>query len=295
MRFRVRIAGEPGLREVAAESSDEALRLIVAEGLVPLGIAGDDDSLVGRVATLSPATLWRWWREELRGALHALTHRDRLWLDAPELTFSTQLVERSQTPPEPDGITATRRAASGGQTVVLRRATLSPSQHDLIRARFPAQAMPALWTRIDDVPVRLLPPTPPPHQPWPRAWGIAAALLATIPVTTLAGATFLAGQVRVRPPAIVAAPGTNAMLIDGFRRAPASAILAALGQRLPENTRLISASRAPDGQVFVDLATADPDLLRPLLAADPLLARFREVGQAQDEAGFVIRLAGTGR
>jgi len=124
-------------------------------------------------------------------------------------------------------------------------------------------------------------------------------LVALGPLLTIVGANLLrAGvvaetrvieqQVRARHAPQAARDAAAAALRDAVRQPALVATLDRLARALPDDARLVSAAREPNGQLQVEISASDPDLLRGALRRDPLLAILRESGQRRTQDARVV-------
>ncbi|MGV3457586.1 hypothetical protein [Sphingomonas sp.] len=126
-----------------------------------------------------------------------------------------------------------------------------------------------------------------------------AGLVALGPLLTIVGASLLrAGvaaetrgieqQVRARHAPQAAREAAAAVLRDAVRQPALVATLERLARALPDDARLVSAAREPNGQLQVEISASDPDLLRGALRRDPLLVALRESGQRRTPDARVV-------
>lgn len=126
-----------------------------------------------------------------------------------------------------------------------------------------------------------------------------AGVVALGPLLTIVGADALrAGvdadnralesQLRTRTAPQAARGAAAASLRDAVRQPALAATLDRLARALPDDARLVSAAREPDGRIQVEISVSDPDLLRGALRRDPLLAAMRERGQRRTQDARVV-------
>ncbi len=103
-----------------------------------------------------------------------------------------------------------------------------------------------------------------------------------------AGARTLEAQLRSRTAPAAARRDAAAVLRDAVRQPALAATLERLARVLPDDARLVSAARGAEGQLILEIAASDPDLLRGALRRDPMLAAMRESGQRRTADARVV-------
>lgn len=142
-----------------------------------------------------------------------------------------------------------------------------------------------------------------------RKIGLVAALLLSIPVTTLVGARVLtvatdlqrARLAQAATPQLQATAAWRAREEERARLAPIFAqpmigdVAERLARHLPPWASLHSLAVGEDGTLAVEVDVGDPDLLRPAFADDPLLRQLRITSQSRaPERGMRVLLQGKG-
>lgn len=126
-----------------------------------------------------------------------------------------------------------------------------------------------------------------------------AGVLALGPLLTIVGAHALRAGVEADNRALesklrtdtapqAARDAAAASLRDAVRQPALAATLDRLARALPDDARLVSAGRDPDGRIQAEISVSDPDLLRGALRRDPLLATMRERGQRRTQDARVV-------
>ena len=135
-----------------------------------------------------------------------------------------------------------------------------------------------------------------------RAWLAAAAIVATIPLTLLAGAALLTSTTRGRAeglqkklaPRIAAeslarrAEDLRRALRPVVQRRGASDVLEALAARLPVTAYLLSAEQGVDRRLTLSVNSADPDALAARPAEAPQLPGLEMIDQSPAPDGRMI-------
>ena len=130
----------------------------------------------------------------------------------------------------------------------------------------------------------------------------AAALIATGPLATIAGASWLAARARAetarleaasapRRAAAIRAAEARAVLRGAIVAPAVGATLDTLAAALPPEDRLVAAAADGNGTLAVDISTVDPDRLRAALRRSRL-AGLGEAGQRRGEGVLIVRWAG---
>lgn len=120
-----------------------------------------------------------------------------------------------------------------------------------------------------------------------RLWlwlAIGAVLATTVLIGTVAAIRAAriesaTRQLISRAPAPAAGEAEARAVADAFAQPRLATTLAGLSTNLPADTLLAEAARGRDGSLRILIDTADPDAVRPLLAANPWLANFHERAQ----------------
>jgi len=131
-----------------------------------------------------------------------------------------------------------------------------------------------------------------------------AVLILAGPLLTIGGAQVLADQQRAtasrieaevapRIAAAAAAAEARTQMNALLRRRTLGATIETLARALPADATLVRAERNMQGRLALEIATADPDRLRPALRRVPTLARLRNTGQRQADAAMIVLLEGT--
>ena len=139
----------------------------------------------------------------------------------------------------------------------------------------------------------------PDRQPISKPLLAAAALLAAAGITAMLGSWTLALATMWQTQQVLresrgAIARYHDMISDERAKALARPVMTSAGPTeilgrlatiLPAETGVVAAGRDPAGVLRVELETADPDQIRPILARDPLFRSLREAGQAQTGDG----------
>ncbi len=132
-----------------------------------------------------------------------------------------------------------------------------------------------------------------------RRVAVAVALLiAAGPLVTLLGADLLAGRARSDAarlsaglaPRMAAEHGAEQARVQmgaAIARPMLGSTLEAVARALPANAAVVRAERMRDGALELEIATPDPDQLRPALRSLPRIGTFRNTGQRRGDTGMV--------
>lgn len=137
------------------------------------------------------------------------------------------------------------------------------------------------------------------RQPISKPLLAAASLLATAGITAMLGSWTLALATMWQTQQVLresrgAIARYHDRISDERARALARPVMTSAGPTevlerlatiLPGEAGVVAAGRDPAGVLRVELETADPDPIRPILARDPLFRSLREAGQAQTGDG----------
>lgn len=140
-----------------------------------------------------------------------------------------------------------------------------------------------------------------PKSAWPWILPTLALLTAAGPITTLAGATLLAGHAQRDAAAAEAAlaprhaaeqarVSARTILGTAIVQPGPAAWLDALSAALPADAALVRAERQADGAVELEVTVSDPDALRAALRRVPTLAGLRDVRQQEGEGRTLVLL-----
>lgn len=138
---------------------------------------------------------------------------------------------------------------------------------------------------------------------------VAAALAGAValgPLLTIVGANLmrvgveaenrvLDARLRVRLAPQNAHADAATILRDAVRQPAMSVALEQLASALPDDARLVLATRDAQGRLLFEVSTTDPDALRGTLRGQPVFAAMRETGQRRTgDARVVVTLRSAG-
>jgi prepilin-type N-terminal cleavage/methylation domain-containing protein len=270
---------------------------------------------------------------ELAGVIHGT--RSRLILDVPEVYTTTLLLPAAArgrldqavalqmpliAPLDPASLVwkaAPGPVGDAGQihvTVAMARAGKIEEVEALFESR--GLPVPAIAVETDGEAIELTRGRGSPEEDAARAnrraWLVAALLIASIPLTTMAGAWLLTGMAEGRSESLrkELAPRLSAerraeaefQLRRGlsvvFEHPPATATIEGLAIGLPDTDHLLMAGRAGDGALQIAVDSADPDALQTGLSRAPISPRLdaTEMVPLDGRPGRMrIELRGAGR
>jgi hypothetical protein len=146
----------------------------------------------------------------------------------------------------------------------------------------------------DDPPPSLIGRLARPGAPARKVLGLLGVALLVLLAMIAIVATIRAGRIEsatrrliADTPAPAAGQAEAQAMAHAFARPRLATTLAGLAEHLPAGTLLAEASRNRDGSLRIALDTADPDELRPLLAADPWFEAFHERAQERRAEGRI--------